>query len=306
MFGRLAYFKTQYPLVRRLLRDTGRGRQVQRDVMHEKLRIVANSDFGRDHSVATIKTVDDFRKQLPISDYEYFRPYVDRVCAGDPGALFGADSKVLMFALTSGTTDKQKYIPVTNHFVREYKRGWKLWALQAHADHMDLLRKDYVHLSSDWQSKQTTGGDWCGSISGLAAETRPAVVRRPFVLPPAVAKIDQWTTRQYITLRLSLASRRVGMVITANPLTLVSLAKLADQEKESLLKDLFDGTVNPEFELPENLRPPLHSRLRRRHRRRSRELERLVEQTGHLLPKDFAATFARRSLDGRISGNVCP
>ncbi len=287
MLGRLAYFHSQYPHVRRLLRDARRGRHVQHEVMRQKLRIVADSEFGRDHHVASIKSVDDFRRQLPISDYEYFRPYVDRVCAGQSSALFGPDSQVLMFALTSGTTDKQKYIPVTNHFVREYKRGWKIWGLQAHADHMDLLRKQYVHLSSDWQSKQTAGGAWCGSISGLAAETRPAVVRRPFVLPPEVAKNDDWTTRQYLTLRLSLPSPRVGMVITANPLTLVSLAKLADQEKEKLLKDLFDGTIHPDFELPEHLHAPLNAKLRRRHPRRSRELEQLISRTGQLLPRDF-------------------
>ncbi|MEM8670540.1 MAG: GH3 auxin-responsive promoter family protein [Planctomycetota bacterium] len=286
MIGRLAYFHAQYPLVRRLLRDTRRGRSVQREVMREKLRIVADSDFGRDHNVSAIKSVDDFRRQLPISDYEYFRPYIERVCEGDANALFGPDSKVLMFALTSGTTDKQKYIPVTNHFVREYKRGWKIWGLQAHADHKDLLRKDYVHLSSDWQSKQTNGGDWCGSISGLAAETRPAVVRRPFVLPPEVSKIDDWTARQYITLRLALASSRVGMVITANPLTLVSLARLADQEKEKLIKDLVDGTLHSDFALPQQLNPALQSLIQRRHVRRGRELEQVVEQTGHLFPKD--------------------
>ena len=76
MLGRLAYFKTQYPKVRRLLRDAQRGREIQREVMREKLRIVADSDFGRDHHIGSIKSVDDFRRQLPISDYEYFRPYL--------------------------------------------------------------------------------------------------------------------------------------------------------------------------------------------------------------------------------------
>ena len=292
MLGRLAYFYAQYPMVRRLLRDTHRGREVQQAVMREKLRIVADSDFGRDHHVASIRSVDDFRRQLPISDYEYFRPYIDRVCNGDARALFGPDSDVLMFALTSGTTDKQKYIPVTNHFVREYKRGWKLWGLQAHAGHMDLMRKVYVHLSSDWQSKQTSGGAWCGSISGLAAETRPAVVRRPFVLPPAVAKIDEWTTRQYVTLRLAVANPHVGMVITANPLTLVSLARLADQQKEHLVKDLFDGTVHEAFAPPAAVRDALRSRLGRRNPTRARELEAIIERTGELLPRDFWAEMS--------------
>ncbi len=286
MNGRWAYFKLQYPLVKRLMANAARGRDIQHQVLREKIQLVSGSRFGRDHGLAANLSVADFRRQVPITDFEYYRPYVDDARNGKPEALFGPRTRLLMFALTSGTTDKPKHIPVTNHFVESYKRGWKIWGLKTHADHMDLLKKDYLHLASDWQQSQTPSGIWCGNISGLAAETRPAVVRRPFVVPPQVSKIGDWTNRQYTVLRISMASKRVGMIITANPLTLVKLAELANQQKESLLRDMRDGTLTLPMEHADPIDPRLARRIRRVDRGRCRELEQIVERTGQLLPRD--------------------
>lgn len=287
MNARWAYFQLQYPLVKRLLTGAENAHSVQQDVLAEKIRIAAESRFGRQHGFASIRSAADFRRQVPITDFEYFRPYVDDVREGRVDALFGPQTRVRMFALTSGTTDQAKHIPITDHFVQSYKRGWKIWGLKTHADHMDLLSKHYLHLSSDWQQSRTPAGFWCGNISGLAAETRPVVVRRPFLVPPQVGKISNWTNRQYIALRLAIASRRVGMIITANPLTLISLAKLADEQQESLLRDLHDGTLSLPAESAGATEVSLPSRIRRVDKQRSRELERIISQTGHLYPRDF-------------------
>jgi hypothetical protein len=286
MNGRWVYFKTQFPIVNRLLAGTKRGREVQQQVLLDKIRMTADSDFGRVHGFSKIRTAEDFRRSVPVTDFEYFRPYVEKVQSGNVRALFGAQTKLLMFALTSGTTDKPKQIPVTNHFVRDYKRGWKIWGLQTHADHMDLLRKNYLHLASDWQQEATTSGIWCGNISGLAAETRPAVVRRPFVVPPEAAKIKDWGNRQYAVLRMSMMTSQIGMIITANPLTLVKLAELADLHRESLIRDIRDGTVTFPVETGQVIHPRLAQKLTKRDKRRSCELERLVQQRGCLMPRD--------------------
>jgi hypothetical protein len=287
MNARWAYIRLQSLLVKQMIANTKHSRDVQHHVLQRKLRLCADSQFGRDHAMSTIRTVAGFRKQVPVTDFEYVRSYVDAVRGGNPQALFSPKTRLLMFALTSGTTEKPKHIPITDEFVKGYKRGWKIWGLKAHTDHIDLAWKDYVHLASDWQSSRTESGVWCGSISGLAAETRPVIVRRPFIVPPQVGKISDWTSRQYTTLRLSIPSRKVGMIVTANPLTLVGLAQLADREKESLLRDMRDGTITLPAGCVGGVDPVLQSRLRRVSKRRVKELEGIVSRTGQLLPRDF-------------------
>ena len=57
MNGRWAYFKLQYPLVRRLLAGADRARDIQQEVLREKILLAADSRFGRDHGLASIHSV---------------------------------------------------------------------------------------------------------------------------------------------------------------------------------------------------------------------------------------------------------
>jgi hypothetical protein len=75
------------------------------------------------------------------------------------------------------------------------------------------------------------------------------------------------------------------MIIAANPSTLIGLARAADQNKESLIRDIHDGTLAPRLDLPGEVRTEVQRRLRR-HRDRARELEAVVGRTGTLYPRD--------------------
>jgi hypothetical protein len=104
-----------------------------------------------------------------------------------------------------------------------------------------------------------------------------------FSLPPAAIRIHDPAAKHYAALRLSLESSRVGMIITANPSTLVEFARRADQQIESLVRDIHDGTMS--CELPPDVHAQLARRIARRRPDRARELEQLVERHGTLLPK---------------------
>ena len=121
------------------------------------------------------------------------------------GAMFGRRTRLLMFALTSGTTSQSKFIPVTRDFFREYRTGWNLWGVHTFQQHLDLIRKHVVQLSSDWQQFPTEAGTPCGNISGLAAETAPRISDPIFILPRALMKISDTFAKQYAALRISMS-----------------------------------------------------------------------------------------------------
>jgi len=286
MVVRWIYLGWRNMYVKRFLGNARRCRAVQHKVLFRKLRRNRESRFGRDHGFSHIRSVADFRRSVPITSYDYYQPYVDRVKKGELGAMFGPGTKLLMFALTSGTTNQPKYIPVTQQFYDEYQTGWNMWGIRTYLDHMDLCRKKTIQLSSDWSQSYTEGGIPCGAISGLAAETAPLISRPLFILPKPLIKIHDPLAKRYTALRLSLVSRRVGMVITANPSTLVGLARLADAYRESLIRDLFDGTLSPQMAVPPKVHDLLGRRLRP-HPQRARELDSIVERTDTLYPRDF-------------------
>jgi hypothetical protein len=269
--------------LRRFVRNTRHARAFQHNALMRKIARNASSDFGREYGFATIRNVADFRRQVPILTYEDHHPYVSRVLAGDATALFAPGTRVLMFAMTSGTTGDPKRLPITSELFREYRRGWLIWAAGVYGDHRQLMHNKTLQLTSDWQLAQSAHGAPCGQISGLAATTRPKIAQRMFLPPPVAARIHDSAAKHYTTLRFALASRKIGMIITANPSTLVEFARRAEDERESLVRDIHDGTLT--CNIPSDVRDALSRRIGRRDRKRARELERLVETHGALLPK---------------------
>ena len=285
MIGKVA----RRPVLRHLAafdEATRRPREVQEALLRRILAHQAETDFGRDHGFGGIRGVEDFRRQLGVAGYEYFEPYIDRVRRGDLRALV-ADPCVHMFALTSGTTAARKFIPVTPQYLADYRRGWNIWGMRIFRyDHPEVKLRPIVQLSSDWEEFRSEGGIPCGSVTGLTAEMQHPLIRWLYCVPGCTARIKDQAAKYYVALRLSLP-RQVGMVVAANPSTLVNLARAGDQEKESLIRDLHDGTLSPRFEVPADVRAALARRLRRRHPGRARELEAVVRRTGHLYPRDY-------------------
>jgi hypothetical protein len=276
-------------LARAFLLQTAQAGDVQRRRLLELVSRHADSQFGRDHHFAEIRTPADFRRRVPIRGYDGHEPYIDRVRNGDLRALFGPGTKVLMFAMTSGTTARPKTIPVTDESLRNYRDGWTIWGILAFDAHPRILAlglKPILQIASDWRESLTPAGIPCGAITGLTAHMQSRLVRMVYCMPPQAARIKDVEAKYYVALRLAVA-RDLGTVIAANPSTLLAIARLGDREKETLIRDLADGTVSDKWNLPSDVRQALRFSTRWRRPRTARRLEAIVARTGRLLPRDY-------------------
>ncbi|GDY09563.1 hypothetical protein LBMAG52_30490 [Planctomycetia bacterium] len=267
---------------RRFLIGTQDCQQTQRDVLQRLLALNAASRFSHEHGLTATLTPQEFRTRLPICDFEYFRPYIERLKVGDTQALLGPENRLLMFTLSSGTTSDSKFIPVTTQFLSDYRRGWQIWGLHTYDARPGLNHKNILQVTSDYSRYQTPAGIPCGNISGLAVAMQRPVVRFLYTIPFVVSKIDNPLAKYYMILRLALADDNVGLITTANPSTLMQLATLADVEKESLIRDIADGTLSERFAISQEVRQILHRRLSRRQPWRARQLEAIVAECGTL------------------------
>ena len=262
---------------------TKRPTETQRTRLFEQLGRERETAFGRDHHFSSIGSLADFRRELPIATYEYFEPYIERVKQGDLEAMFHRQ-KVLMFALTSGTTSSRKFVPVTRRYLDDYRRGWTVWGLHMYETHKHLWFKTLIQIVSDWQEFTTSAGIPCGSISGLTAKMQRHIVRKTYCLPPVSGKVKDIRAKYYLVWRLGLI-RNVGLLISANPSTMVNLARFGDEHHETLIRNVHDGTTDDRFAIPDEVRRAIAKRLRP-NRERARELENVVTRTGRMLPKD--------------------
>ncbi|QDU57749.1 GH3 auxin-responsive promoter family protein [Aeoliella mucimassa] len=303
---RSAILRYKCSQVDRFVAGASRGRAIQQKALLDKVGRASSSEFGKLYGFDAIHDIDSFRRQVPITTYEDYRPFIQKVMEGNVEAMFAPNTRVLMFAMTSGTTNEPKRLPVTEKFYKEYRESWQLWGTGVYRDHESLLRRQTLQLSSDWQQEPTPCGVFCGNISGLAATSRPFYMKRIFALPACVIKIRDFAAKHYTSLRLSMASNNVGMFITANPSTLIEFARRATNEAESLIRDIHDGGLSEAYEIPADVRSELRARLRASPKR-ARQLQRILDRTGQLRPKDvwprlgLAATWTGGSVGVYLS-----
>src|SRR6478735_3897364 len=202
------------------------GKVVARPLLRQIVGFHADTGFGRDHGFAAIRTVDDYRRQVPVAPYERAEPYIRRVMRGETRALL-ADPQVLMFALTSGTTAARKHIPITQQYLNDYKHGWNLWGLRAIYKHRQTFLKPILQMAGDPDEYRTEAGIPCGNLSGFTAQVQKRVMRWMYVVPPATGKVKDARARTYVAVRFGI-QKKLGMLMSANPSTLVNLARFMD------------------------------------------------------------------------------
>lgn len=270
---------------RRFFRAVEQATATQDLLLAEILRSAASSHFGREHGFDRIRDYAGFTANVPIRTYADFAPYIDRVRNGDVGALFDPRERILMFALTSGTTAEPKYIPVTPRGLADWRRGWNVWGLNALIDHPACILRQIVQVTSPMDDHHSPSGVACGAITGLLAATQKKLVRRYYTSPLAVSDIRDATAKYYTIMRLAIP-RDVAWAVTANPSTLLLLARTADMHRAEIIRDVHDGTLSPRMPVEDDIRAALGPVLRPDPDCAAR-LEAIVRDHGALYPKDY-------------------
>ena len=258
-------------------------RETQQTLLTDLLRLNQSSEFSRRHGLTERTTLAEFRRLIPVSDYEFVRSSIEQVAGGNHGALLGESNQLQMFAMTSGTTAASKLIPVTTRFLNDYRRGWQTWGIGTYTDHVMLQKLNIMQISSSHQKTSSVDGTPCGNISGLVAAMQKRTVRSMYTIPAAVAEIEDAEAKRYLILRLALADPWIGMTITANPSTLLQLADFANARAESLIRDIHNGGGSG-LNLPPQQLQVLKGRLRP-NAHRATQLQKILDQFGTLPPR---------------------
>ena len=267
-----------YPLMQQLEAATQFPAIAQRQVLRQLLQRHANTQFGWDHRFDRIYSPADYQRAVPIRDYEGFRPYVQQMMAGEPDIL--VSEPVQMFTMTSGTTGQPKYIPVTSSVEHSGAALMRQWLYRIWRNYPRFLNGGIVGVVSPAIEGYTEGGIPYGSLSGRIYQQIPSLIRRNYAVPYEVFEISDYDARYWAIARFALA-RDISFLCTPNPSTLHRLAQVMSQHSESLIRAIHDGTVAncvssaiaDQFNL--TALP-----------KRARQLERILDATGGLKPKD--------------------
>lgn len=103
---------------------------VQDELFGNLISQAQDTEWGKKYGYESIRDQEQFKKRVPIQDYESLKPYIERMLQGEQNILWGSEIK--WFAKSSGTTnDRSKFIPVSPESLEEchYKGGKDLLSI---------------------------------------------------------------------------------------------------------------------------------------------------------------------------------
>ena len=228
-------------------------------------------------------SVQDYRDKAPVGDYEVIRPWVDRLKEGERRVLTSEDP--YLFALTSGTGGRPKFIPVNRSVGHTARSLSRLWLYRCLVDHPTVLHHKALAIVSPAVEGYTPSGIPFGSASGYIYKNAFWVLRRRFAVPYPVFAIKDYGAKYYAIMRFAI-EQRLSLIATPNPSTILRLAMTADSHRDQLFKDIHDGAISKDFDISLEVRQQVRSFLKP-NPERARELERIAARTGSLRPRDY-------------------
>jgi len=165
--------------------------ELQQQTLLYLLNKARNTAFGTDHHFEAIKNYEDFKKQVPIRDYEDLKPYIDRVTKGEENILWPGKPEYL--AKTSGTTSGVKYIPISKESMPEHIRAARNALLNYihETGRSDFVNGKMIFLQGSPVLQQKAGIS-VGRLSGIVANLVPKYLQKNRLPSYQINCIDDW------------------------------------------------------------------------------------------------------------------
>lgn len=269
------------PRARAFERATKNPMSCQNRVLAEYLRRNRDTEYGIKHNFKSIRTTDDYKKNVPISDCETMRPYLERIARGEKNLLM-RDNPVF-FGATSGTASAVKLIPSTKYSEAKKNELMELWSYHINRDHPAVTNGKIFAIISPEVEGYTPSGIPYGAESGYGYRRLPGVIKHIYALPYEVFEIKDYDARYYAMLRISMAAN-ITNIATLNPGTLILLAQKIDKWQSMIIADIEKGTLNGGFDIPDSIRRCIKLKA---DPDRADALRMMLARNGSLLPRYF-------------------
>ncbi len=165
--------------------------QDQQSIFHDLIKTAAKTEFGKNHAFESIKTHDDYVKNVPIRSYEDFKEYIDKIKDGKHNVLW--KGRPIYFAKTSGTTSGVKYIPITKESIPNHINSARnaLLCYMAKTGNSKFSDGKMIFLSGSPELERI-GGVPTGRLSGIVNHHIPSYLRSNQLPTFTTNCIDDW------------------------------------------------------------------------------------------------------------------
>lgn len=266
------------------IQQTQQLETTQAQFLFKLLKHHRHTEIGQKFDFSTIQTLQDFRTRIPILSYNFYEPYIQRMMEGENNLL--TPEPPIYFNFTSGTTAKQKIIPVT-HRTRKIKEKTKLISigfLRESARQFKIPLGLSLLTSSVQLFGHTNQGIPYGPVSVGDLHFSNPIQKNLFIQPYDALKITDIVSRNYICLLFALRNPHLSVIAANYPIIALILAEYLQKYAPDLIQDLKTGRFADWL----NIEPELRQKLAQKWQAnplRAQQLEDILAQAGHLTPQ---------------------
>ncbi|MFN0213714.1 MAG: GH3 auxin-responsive promoter family protein [Saprospiraceae bacterium] len=230
--------KAKYKMVDKMLADPI---GCQEQLMQEFVHVGRQTKFGQDHDFGSIENYEDFKKRVPIRNYEEILPYIELVKSGEKNVLW--HGRPIFLGKTSGTTSKTKYIPVTKDSLKNQIDAPQYAALNySHRYSEYSFLKGKAFLFSDGHFFEDVNGFKTAPISTIANSMVPEFYKLLRLPSDKINAIPVYEERIEAMIGASLA--KDVRTIVAMPVWLLVYLRTLKKNTNKSFRELF-----PNFKL---------------------------------------------------------
>ena len=206
--------------------------------LHKLIKSARKTEFGKDHNFNLIKNYCDFKKNVPIRNYEDLSIYIEKVKKGEKDILWPGTP--IYFCKTSGTTSGTKYIPITKESMPGHLTSARDAILNyiAKTKNISIVNGKMIFLQGTPELTKT-GGILTGRLSGIVAHHIPSYLMKNRLPTHNTNCIDDWESKIDAIVKETV-NENMTVISGIPPWVQMYFEKLQTKTKKKI-KDLFQN-----------------------------------------------------------------
>ena len=225
-----------------LTQKTNYPQQAQNDLLRDILERNKDTTFGKAHGFGKITSYAEFCKAVPVQSYEDLRPYIEKQEEEKQTHLNVEQPSI--YAQTSGTLGKPKYIPILKSSISQYHKSQQCFTYALYASIPGIYSGKVLAIVSPAIEGYLDTGIPYGSMSGLIYKSVPRFILSKYAIPPEVLEIEDYELKYYLITVYALAESNITLIATANPSTLLKITTIIESQIDMLISDIEIGNQN--------------------------------------------------------------
>ncbi len=258
--------------------------EINKALLMSILKDNKDTDIGKKYDFASIDTIEEYQKRLPVTTYDDYAGYILRMTNGNEDNVL-TSYEVNLYSETNGTLGNPKIMPMSEKAIEVQNTYNSLICSAIKEEALDAdWKKGRAMYLMECKMVEMKGGKPYGALSSIMMEKMKPLLDKTSSTPFEALFPAEGTDARYLQSRFGLACDDITQICCTFLSYAAEIMRYIEKNWEMLVDDIENGTINDCVRLPDGVREELLKKINP-DPKRARELREVFE-------KGFGKPFA--------------